>query len=71
MAIALGLALAGCSASFEIGRPKPVVIPPAAGATTIIEPDGAVIEERPAIDTVITGLQQAQTVRSLTRQLAR
>lgn len=69
----LALALAGCSANFEIGRPPARIIPPAAGGATVIEPDGAVIEEpaTPAIETVITGLSQAQQIRTLTRQLAR
>ena len=71
MAIGLALTLASCSAGFEIARPKAPVVIPAAGATTIVEPNGEVIEEKPAIETVITGLSQAQTVRTLTRQLAR
>ena len=63
--------LAGCSGSFEIGRPRaPAVIPAPAGAATIIEPDGTVIEEKAPIETVITGLSQAQQVRVLARQLA-
>ena len=72
LALLVGLALAGCSGSFEIGRPPPrppIVAPP--GATIVEEPDGAVVETPAPIETVITGLSQAQQVRTLTRQLAR
>jgi hypothetical protein len=67
------LSLAGCSAAFEIARPPARLVPtPPAGGATVIEPDGAIIEEtaRPPIETVITGLSQAQQVRTLARQLA-
>jgi hypothetical protein len=64
--------LTGCSGSIEFGRPRP---PPAivapAGATVVETAAGEVIEERPAIETVITGLSQAQQVRTLTRALSR
>jgi hypothetical protein len=70
--IASNLLLTGCSGSFEFGRPAQPVVLPAHAGETIIEPNGAVVEDRPApIETVITGLSQAQTVRTLTRALAR
>jgi hypothetical protein len=65
------IAASGCSASFDIGRPKPALVAPPAGSTAIVAPDGTEVIEPSAIETVITGLQQAQTVRTLTRQLAR
>jgi hypothetical protein len=64
------IAVSGCSADFEIGRPRPQPVVAPAGAT-VIEPNGTEIIEPGAIETVITGLSQAQTVRTLTRQLAR
>lgn len=68
--LALALMLSGCSGSFEIGRAKPPLVAPA-GNRVVIEPDGAEVIEPAAIETVITGLSQAQQVRTLTRQLAR
>ena len=68
------LALSGCSAGFELGpRRAPFVVPPI-GETAVIEPNGEEViapAARPPIETVITGLSQAQQVRTLTRQLAR
>jgi hypothetical protein len=75
LAALTALALAGCSASFEFGRPKIVPPPPVpAGGTAVIEPNGEIIEQAPppaAIDTVITAMGQAQQLRTLVRQLAR
>jgi hypothetical protein len=65
------IALSGCSGSIEIGRPRQSIVAPA--GDTVIEPNGTVIEppREAAIETVLTGLSQAQSVRTLTRQLAR
>ena len=70
--MAIALTLAGCSGSFELGRPgrAPFVAPPP-GAAAVIEPNGEEVIGPTAIETVITGVSQAQTVRTLTRQLAR
>lgn len=69
--IGLALIASGCSGSFEFGRPaRPAIVAPP-GAAIVETPQGDVIETPGAIETVITGLQQAQTVRTLTRQLAR
>jgi hypothetical protein len=66
------LGLTGCSASFEIARPRPPIVAPAAGAgTTVIEPNGEVIEEASPIQNTLTSLSQAQELRTLIRQLAR
>ena len=70
------IAVSGCSGSIEFGRPRPptqvlVTGSAPAGATVIETPAGELIEERPAIETVITGLSQAQQVRTLTRALSR
>ena len=69
------LFLAGCSAQVRLG-PDFTTVPlaPQAGVTAVEEPDGEVVYERAPktpIEVVITGLRQAQTVRTLTRQLAR
>ena len=82
--IAIALTLSGCTSQFALGpaawSAAPPVIP---GLTPIPLPGGGFIEEpnsmlnppaAPAetpIETVITGLEQAQKVRTLTRQLAR
>jgi hypothetical protein len=74
---AVSVGLSGCAGSFAIGRPavvEAVAVPPARAAT--IEPNGAIVEpaeapEAQPIDTVITGMAQAQTLRTLVRQLAR
>jgi hypothetical protein len=65
------IAVSGCSAGFELGRPKASIVAPPAGSTAIVAPDGTEVIEPNAIETVITGLSQAQQVRTLTRQLAR
>jgi hypothetical protein len=71
MLLLLALANSGCSGSFEIGRPaKPAIALPA-GSAVLETPQGEVIEEPASIETVITGMRQAQEVRTLTRQLAR
>jgi hypothetical protein len=71
--IVLGFLLSACSADISIGRgPRaPLIVPP--GEKVIEEPNGEVITEPAAspIEMVITGLGQAQAVRTLTRQLAR
>ena len=73
--IVVTLLLAGCSAQVQLG-PSFATAPLAtqAGVTAVEEPDGEIVYERAPktpIEVVITGLRQAQTVRSLTRQLAR
>jgi hypothetical protein len=71
----LTLMLAGCSASFSFGPPGGGSGPPPAApasARVIVEPTGQVVTAPlDPIETVIEGLSQAQTVRTLTRQLAR
>lgn len=69
--IALSLALAGCSGSLEIGRPKIQPFVPPAGSTAVIEPNGEEVIQTAPIETVLTGLSQAQQTRTLVRQLAR
>jgi hypothetical protein len=72
LVILAALGLAGCSLEGRFG-PPPVVVQPPAGTREIVEPSGAVLEE-PAttpIETTITGMSQAQTLRTLTRQLSR
>ena len=64
------IAVSGCSGSFEFGRPKSAIVAPP-GSAVVSTPAGDVIEEPAAIETVITGLSQAQQVRTLTRALAR
>jgi hypothetical protein len=79
----LAFTLAGCTSQFALGPAAwsaPPVIP---GFTPVPLPGGGFVEEpnsmlnppaAPAetpIETVITGLEQAQKVRTLTRQLAR
>jgi hypothetical protein len=66
----MAIMLSGCSWEGSIGRSAPIVVPP--GEKEIIEPGGAVVVEPSApVETVITGLSQAQTTRALVRQLAR
>lgn len=69
--VALGLLLSACSAKFEFGRGIPLNIP--LGDKVIEEPNGEVVVEPPAspIEQTITAMSQAQTLRILTRQLAR
>jgi hypothetical protein len=82
--IAFALTLSGCTSQFSLGpaawSAAPPVIPgftaiPLGGGGFIEEPNSmlnppAAPAETP-IETVITGLEQAQKVRTLTRQLAR
>jgi hypothetical protein len=70
--VALSFLLSACSADISIGRRGPPLVAPP-GEKIIEEPNGEVIVEPAAspIEMVITGLTQAQTVRTLTRQLAR
>jgi len=71
--VTLSFLLSACSADISIGRGPPAsfVLPP--NEKVVAEPNGALIAEPVAapIDTLITGLSQAQTTRSLVRQLAR
>jgi hypothetical protein len=70
--VALSFLLSACSADFSIGPNRGrFSIPP--GDKVVEEPNGEVIVEPAAtpIENLITGLSQAQTVRTLTRQLAR
>jgi hypothetical protein len=65
-----GLSVAGCSWQGSLFQPS-IVVPP--GEKIVAGPSGAAIEEPDAtpIETVITGLSQAQTTRMLVRQLSR
>ena len=71
----IAASLTGCSGSwsFGVGGAQPPPPAPAAGPQrVIVEPTGQVITTPlDPIETVIEGLSQAQTVRTLTRQLAR
>ena len=83
--IALALTLSGCTSQFALGPAAWSTVPPVIpGFTPLPLPGGGFVEEpnsmlnpppaAPAetpIETVITGLEQAQKVRTLTRQLAR
>ena len=84
--IALALILEGCTSQFALGpatwSAAPPVIPgftaiPLGGGGFVEEPNSMLQPPAPAepaatpIETVITGLEQAQKVRTLTRQLAR
>lgn len=78
--MALGLSLAGCTSQFSLGpaawTAAPPVIPgfhavPLGGGGFVEEPDAPAAPAETPIETVITGLEQAQKVRTLTRQLAR
>ena len=75
----MAFTLAGCSADIQFGPRRAAPVAPPPGSTAVIEPNGEeVIGPQgvgpfgpSAIETVITGLSQAQQVRTLTRQLAR
>ena len=82
----LAFLLSGCTSQFALGPAAWSTVPPVIpGFTGVPLPGGGFIEEpnsllqppapaEPAaspIETVITGLEQAQKVRTLTRQLAR
>jgi hypothetical protein len=70
--VALSFLLSACSADLRLGPARTgFTIPP--GDKVVEEPNGEVIVEPAAtpIETMITGLSQAQTVRTLVRQLAR
>jgi hypothetical protein len=81
--IALALALPGCTSQFAFGPATWGAAPVIPGFTPVALPGGGFVEEpnsmltppaAPAeapIETVIQGLEQAQKVRTLTRQLAR
>jgi hypothetical protein len=83
-AIVFALTLSGCTSQFSLGPAAWSAVPPVIpGFTPIPLGGGGFVEEpnsmlnppaAPAetpIETVITGLEQAQKVRTLTRQLAR
>jgi hypothetical protein len=65
--------LSGCSLQGSIGPNGigPLILPP--GEKIVASPVGPieVPDAQPPIETVLTGLSQAQTVRSLVRQLSR
>jgi PBP1b-binding outer membrane lipoprotein LpoB len=82
----LAFLLSGCTSQFALGPAAwstvPPVIPgftavPLAGGGFVEEPNSMLQPPAPAepppapIETLITGLEQAQKVRTLTRQLAR
>ena len=84
--ITLASLVSGCTSQFSLGPAAwstvPPVIPgfaslPLPGGGFIEEPNSMLNPQPPAepppapIETVITGLEQAQKVRTLTRQLAR
>ena len=67
--------LSGCSGSLSIGQSK-LSVPPGdtveqAGDTIVVAAPAPVPTPTPPIVTVITGLTQAQQVRTLVRQLSR
>lgn len=69
----IAILLSGCSLQGSIG-PQPIgplVLPP--GEKIVAGPTGPVEvpDAPPPIETVLTGLSQAQSVRSLVRQLSR
>jgi hypothetical protein len=71
---ALALTLTGCSGQFAFG--PPAAAPPPTPATTgpqrLIVENGQVIQEPlTPIESTIEGLSQAQTVRTLVKQLSR
>ena len=67
----IAFALTGCSWQGSILGGPPIIAPPP-GERVIATPNGTVIEEpaAPPIETVITGLSQAQAVRTYVRQLS-
>ena len=71
--LAMAFTLSGCSGQLSIGPqgPSPLAAPPP-NTRVIAAPNGTIIEEpdRPPIETVITGLSQAQAIRTYVRQLA-
>jgi hypothetical protein len=82
-AILLATSLGGCSllaerlANGALVEPNGAVVEPNGAVIepsgVVVEPDGRVVQPQrdEAIETVITGLSEAQQVRTLTRQLAR
>jgi len=82
-AILLATSLGGCSlaerlANGALVEPNGTVVEPNGAVIepsgVVVEPDGRVVQppqRDEAIETVITGLSEAQQVRTLTRQLAR
>lgn len=67
--------LSACSGSISFGPPgfnNPTQAPPSAPARVVVEPTGQVITTPlDPIEVTIEGLSQAQTVRSLVKQLSR
>ena len=71
--LAMAFTLGGCSGQLSIGPQGPSsLIAPPPNTRVIAEPNGTIIEEpdRPPIETVITGLSQAQAIRTYVRQLS-
>jgi hypothetical protein len=81
--VMLAAGLSGCAVAERLANggllePSGAVVEPNG---TVVEPNGVVVEPNgqvvqaaptePAIETVITAMSQAQTLRTLTRQLAR
>ena len=64
--------LSGCSGQWSFGPQGPSVLAAPPNTRVIAEPNGTIIEEpaEPPIQTLITGLSQAQAVRTYVRQLA-
>jgi hypothetical protein len=80
LVILITFALSGCTSQFSLGPASWSAAPAIPGFTAVPLAGGGFIEEPntpPAaapdtpIETVIIGLEQAQKVRTLTRQLAR
>jgi PBP1b-binding outer membrane lipoprotein LpoB len=73
-AVALALLLTGCSGQFAFGPPAFQQPPPTqpTGPQRLIVENGQVIQEPlTPIESTIEGLSQAQTVRTLVKQLSR
>jgi hypothetical protein len=79
--VAFAFLLSGCTSQFTLGpaatwAANPPAIPgfhavPLGGGGFVEEPDPPAVQTETPIETVIIGLEQAQKVRTLTRQLAR
>ena len=75
--IALAFTLGGCSWQASFGLPGAgagagILAAPPPNTRVIAEPNGAVVEEpvTPPVETVLTGLSQAQAIRTYVRQLS-
>jgi len=77
--LVLAFALSGCTSQFALGPAAWTTAPvipgyhpvPLGNGGFIEEPDAPAAPSPAPVETVITGLEQAQKVRTLTRQLAR